>query len=218
MPFPLVAIAIGAGIGAVAGVAVYGAKVLWDGGTWSWRDAAAAAAGGAVGGAAFPLVLAGLAAVGLPAAASFALAGGVAWGGLWTLAQDAASWALGRREGLGTPGRYLEATALGIVLSAALLPLASRMVAPSGSLLPHEGAVSSYLVPARPLGANTIKAEAEFLAYGAGNVAASRALHPDTSPDAAGDGGVAPAPSRPAASPARAPRPSRGLVGALPGR
>lgn len=227
MPLPL-AIVIGAGIGAVAGVAVYGAKILWDGGSWSWRDAAAAGVGGLVGGAAFPLVMTGLAAAGLPAGVSFALSGGLAWGGLWTLAQDAASWALGRRRGMAEPGRYIMATVVGIALSAALLPLASRVVGPGGGLVRHDGAVASYLSPARPLTANVVKAEAEFLAYGAGNEAASRALR-------LGEGGRAPRtdardvtsppvdPATSAAAPARpaVPQPrrsSRGLVGALSGR
>ncbi|RMG15521.1 MAG: hypothetical protein D6731_08135, partial [Planctomycetota bacterium] len=169
MPLPLLpAMVVGAGVGALAGAVVYGAKVLLSRGKrrWSWRDLAAHATGGLVGGGLFPPVMAGLAALGLPAGAAYVGAGGLAWGGLWSLAQDAASWALGRRRGLGPPRKYAVATGVGLLVSAALLPLASRALAPGGRLLPHARTPTAYLRPPRDA-ANFAKAEGEFLAYGA---------------------------------------------------
>ncbi|MCA8922455.1 MAG: hypothetical protein KDD82_11635 [Planctomycetes bacterium] len=163
------AMAIGAGIGALAGFAVYGAKVLLSKErTWSWKDAGAHALGGLVGGAAFPPILAGLAAVGLPAAVAYVAAGGVAWGGIWSLAQDSASWALGRSKGLRSAKHYLLNTALGMAATALLLPFATRVIGPAGQLTRHSGSVRAFLAPSSEnLAANVLKSEAEFLAYGA---------------------------------------------------
>jgi len=162
------AMAIGALIGAVAGVAVYGVKTaISKKQTWSWKAAAASAAGGIVGGGLFPAVFAGLAAVGLPVAAAYILAGGVAWGGIWSLAQDAASWGLGLREGLRSPSRYVVATAIGLLATAALFPFAARAVGNSG-LVRHAGTVESFVTPsAHHVPASIVKSEAEFLAFGA---------------------------------------------------
>jgi hypothetical protein len=170
------AMLIGAAVGALAGGLVYGAKVaLSPKTTWNWADAGAAVLGGAVGGGLFPPLMAGLVAVGVPAAASYVVAGGVAWGGLWTLAEDAARWAFGRAPGLGSPGRYATATAVGLVVSATLLPVAARAFKPGG-LMPHAGTVEAYLAPARPLAPNVLKAEAEFLAYGVASETANTGL------------------------------------------
>lgn len=161
--------AIGAGVGALAGFVVYGVKTaLSKERTWSWRDAAAHAAGGVVGGALFPPLVAGLGAVGLPAGAAYVISGGLAWGGIWSLAQDATSWALGRADGLGTPRKYLVTTAVGLGATALLLPLASRAIGPAGSLGRHAGSVEAFIAPPnQQVTANVLKAEAEFLAYGA---------------------------------------------------
>lgn len=163
----LAAMAIGAGIGALAGFAVYGAKVLFSKKrTWSWKDAGAHALGGLVGGGLFPPIMAGLAAVGVPAAGAYVLAGGISWGGIWSLAQDGASWALGRRSGLGPPKKYIVATAVGLAVSALLLPIAARTLSPAQHLQPHAGTADAFL--AAPRGAtNVLKAEGEFLAFGA---------------------------------------------------
>ncbi len=195
--------AIGAGIGALAGVAVYGAKVALSKETrWSWKAAAAHAAGGLVGGGLFPPVLAGLAAAGLPTAAAYVLAGGLAWGGIWTAAQDAAAWALGDAPGMAEPKKYLVATGIGLAATALLLPLAARAVGPGLRLAPHAGQVANYVTPSsRAVAANVVKSEAEFLAFGAlsetasagvrhaGRLAAARAatakLVPKTLPEVA---------------------------------
>jgi len=162
------AMAIGAGIGALAGIAVYGAKVLFSKTRkWSWKDAGAHALGGLVGGGVFPAVLAGLTAVGVPTAVGFVAAGGISWGGIWSLAQDAASWAFGRRKGLRKPKHYLINTAIGMATTALLLPVASRAVGPAGELVRHSGSLQSYVLPSRNVAANLIKSEGEFLAYGA---------------------------------------------------
>jgi hypothetical protein len=162
------AMAIGALVGAVAGVAVYGVKTaISKEKTWSWKAAAAHAAGGVVGGGLFPAIFAGLAAVGLPVAAAYILAGGVAWGGIWSLAQDAASWGLGLEKGLRSPGRYVAATAIGLLATAILFPFAARAVGNSG-LVRHAGTVNSYITPsANHVPASIVKSEAEFLAFGA---------------------------------------------------
>lgn len=162
------AMAIGALVGAVAGVAVYGVKTaISKKKTWSWKAAAAHAAGGIVGGGLFPAVFAGLAAVGLPVAASYILAGGLAWGGIWALAQDAASWGLGLEKGLRSPTSYVVATAIGLLATAALMPFAARAVGNSG-LVRHAGTVNSYISPsANHVPASIVKSEAEFLAFGA---------------------------------------------------
>lgn len=162
------AMAIGALIGAVAGVAVYGVKTAISKKTkWSWKAAAAHAVGGLVGGGLFPAILAGLAAVGLPVAGAYVLAGGLAWGGLWTLAQDAASWGLGLEDGLRSPSRYLVATGIGLLATAALMPFAARAIGNSG-LIRHAGTVESFVTPsARHVPASILKSEAEFLAFGA---------------------------------------------------
>ncbi|MGE0712283.1 MAG: hypothetical protein AB7N76_32625 [Planctomycetota bacterium] len=174
MPLPFLAMAIGAGIGSLAGVAVYATKVLLSPErSWDWKDAAAHAAGGLIGGGLFPLALCGLAAVGVPTTAAYLLAGGVAWGGLWSLAQDATSWALGRATGLGAPSKYLTATLVGLLTTALLLPAANRFVGPAGDLIRHSGTVSAYTTPFRPLAPNLAKAEGEFLAYGAVSEAAT---------------------------------------------
>jgi hypothetical protein len=175
----LAAMGIGAVIGAVAGLAVYGAKTAITGSKWSWKAAGAHAAGGLVGGGLFPPVLAGLAAVGLPTAAAYVLAGGIAWGGLWTAAQDAASWAFGLEKGMAGPGKYLVATGVGILATALLLPFASRALGPGMNLLRHPGTVEAFVSPTgRNLAANLVKSEAEFLAFGVmsetANVAANR--------------------------------------------
>jgi hypothetical protein len=175
MPLPLI-MAVGAGIGALAGVAVYGAKVIFSKKTdWNWRDAGAHAVGGAVGGGLFPVVMAGLGAVGVPAAAAYVVSGGLAWGGIWTLAQDATSWALGRRDGMASPKKYLISTAIGMAVSAMLLPLASRAIGPGMSFRPHSGTTSAYLSAPRTA-ADVLKAEGEFLAYGALNETADAGL------------------------------------------
>jgi hypothetical protein len=118
-----------------------------------------------VGGGLFPPIMAGLAAVGLPAAAAYVVAGGVSWGGIWSLAQDGAERLLGRRTRMGSPKRYLVATAVGLAVSALLLPLASRAIGPGLRLKPHAGTPTAYTTPTSP--ANLLKAEGEFLAYGA---------------------------------------------------
>lgn len=162
------AMAIGAGIGALAGMAVYGAKVLFSKTRkWSWKDAGAHALGGLVGGGLFPAVLAALTAIGVPTAVGFVAAGGISWGGIWSLAQDAASWAFGRRKGLRKPKHYLINTAIGLATTALLLPIASRAVGPAGQLVRHSGSLQSYVLPSKNVAANLIKSEGEFLAYGA---------------------------------------------------
>lgn len=162
------AMAIGALVGAVAGVAVYGVKTaLSETKKWSWKTAAAYAAGGIVGGGLFPAVFAGLAALGLPVLASYVLAGGLAWGGIWALAQDAASWGLGLTDGLRAPSKYLIATAIGLLATATLMPFAARAIGNSG-LVRHAGTVNSYITPSsNHVPASLVKSEAEFLAFGA---------------------------------------------------
>lgn len=177
----LAAMAVGAAIGAVAGFAVYAGKVLLTKDTrWSWRDAAAHTVGGVVGGGLFAPAMLGLAAIGVPATAAYVIAGGVAWGGVWALAQDAASWALGRAKGLGRPSHYLKATAIGAVATALLLPFASRVVGASGQLVPHSGTVAAFTAPPEAsVAANLAKSEAEFLAFGVmseGGAAMTRAV------------------------------------------
>ncbi len=175
MPLPLI-MAVGAGIGALAGVVVYSAKVIFSKKTtWNWRDAGAHAIGGLVGGGLFPVVMAGLGAAGLPSAAAYVVSGGLAWGGIWTLAQDAASWALGRRDGMASPKKYLISTAIGMAVSAALLPLASRAIGPGLSFKPHSGTTSAYLSAPRSA-TDVLKAEGEFLAYGALNESADAGI------------------------------------------
>jgi hypothetical protein len=175
--FLLGAMAIGALIGAVAGTAVYGVKTaLSKEKKWSWKAAAAHAAGGFVGGGLFPAVFAGLAAAGLPVAGAYILAGGVAWGGLWTLAQDAASWGLGLEKGLGGPGKYLVSTGVGILATALLFPIAGKVIGSSG--LTNGATVRSLVTPAaRHVPASLVKSEAEFLAFGAMVEVADRGLN-----------------------------------------
>ena len=165
----LLAMAIGAGIGALAGAMVYGAKVaISKQERFSWKALAAHAVGGLVGGGLFPAVFAGLGALGVPAAGAYVLAGGIAWGGIWTLAQDAASWGLGLTRGLGGVRKYLTATAVGLAATALLLPFASRAVGPGMQLARHSGSAQAFLLPSkRALAANVAKSEAEFLAFGA---------------------------------------------------
>lgn len=169
------AMAIGAGIGALAGFAVYGAKVLFSKKeSWSWKSAAAHTVGGLVGGGLFAPVLAGLAAVGVPTAAAYVLAGGISWGGIWTAAQDATSWGLGQTKGMGSVGKYVTATAIGVVATALLLPIASRAIGPGMHLAKHPGTVNAFITPTRgAVTANVLKAEAEFLTYGALNETAN---------------------------------------------
>ena len=162
------AMALGALIGAVAGVAVYAVKTaLSETKSWSWKAAAAHAAGGVIGGGLFPAILSGLAAIGLPVVAAYVLAGGLSWGGIWSLGQDAASWGLGLQEGLRSPGRYLMATGIGLVATATLMPFAARAIGGSG-LVRHSGSVESYVTPSvEHVPASIAKSEAEFLAFGA---------------------------------------------------
>ncbi|HBP22455.1 MAG TPA: hypothetical protein DEA08_32335, partial [Planctomycetes bacterium] len=175
----LAAMGIGALIGGLAGAAVYGAKVATSKSvSWSWKAAAAHALGGVVGGGLFPAVLAGLATVGVPTAAAYVVAGGVAWGGIWSLAQDAASWAFGLEKGLGGPGKYLVATGVGMLATALLLPVASRAIGPGLRLAPHSGTVEAFVRPTgRHVAANLLKSEAEFLAYGAMSESANVVLN-----------------------------------------
>ncbi len=173
----LAAMAIGAGIGALAGLAVYGAKVLISKErTWNWKDAGAHTLGGVVGGGLFPPIMAGLAAVGIPAAGAYVLAGGISWGGIWSLAQDGASWAFGRRDGLASPKKYLVATAIGLAVSALLLPFASRAFNSAQHLKPHAGTPEAFL--STPHGTNLLKAEGEFLAFGALSEAGTAVVRP----------------------------------------
>lgn len=224
----LLAILVGGAIGAVAGFAVYAGKTGLRGERWSWKAAGAAAVGGLVGGAAFPPVMAGLAALGLAPAVAYALAGGIAWGGIWSLAQDAAGWALGTRQGLGRPADYATSIALGVLVSAALLPLASRAIGPGG-LHTHGGSVEAYVLPGKTsVVANLSKAEGEFLAYGAategltsGVRAAARAVpslaeRPER-PAPAHAPRIGPLADAPPAGPPLAAPPRRGIRGALGG-
>ena len=174
--FLLGAMAIGALVGAVAGTAVYGVKTaISKEKTWSWKAAAAHAAGGFVGGGLFPAVFAGLAAAGLPVAGAYVLAGGLAWGGVWTLAQDATSWALGLKKGMGGPGKYLVATGVGILATALLFPIAGKVIGSTG--LTNGATVKSLITPAvRHVPASLAKSEAEFLAFGAMAEVAERGI------------------------------------------
>jgi hypothetical protein len=175
--FLLGAMAIGALIGAVAGTAVYSVKTaISKEEKWSWKAAGAHAAGGFVGGGLFPAVFAGLAAAGLPVAGAYILAGGVAWGGIWSLAQDAASWGLGTRKGLAGPGKYLVSTGVGILATALLFPIAGKVLGSSG--LANGATVKSLITPAaRHIPASLVKSEAEFLAFGAMVEVADRGLN-----------------------------------------
>ena len=202
----LAAMGIGALIGGLAGVAVYGAKAaLSESVRWSWKAAAAHALGGVVGGGLFPAVLTGLAAAGVPTAAAYIGAGGLAWGGLWSLAQDSAGWALGLEEGLGGPGKYLLATGVGMLATALLLPVASRVIGPGLRLAPHSGTVEAFVQPsARHATANLVKSEAEFLAYGAmseGATALSNRALTGLMPDSTGLSAAAPSSSSTSVAP-----------------
>lgn len=172
----LAAMGIGALVGGLAGLVTYGAKTLITKEPFHWKDALAATAGGVVGGGLFPVALAGLAATGLPVAASYIVAGGVAWGGLWTVAQDLTSWALGRRKGLGSIKEYAIATAIGVGITAVLTPAAVRIIQPGMRMGVRQLTVESMLSSGRSPVANVVKAEAEFLAYGALNEAAGAGL------------------------------------------
>jgi len=169
----LAALAIGAAIGAVAGFVTYGVKSLVKKEPFSWKAAASYAIGGLVGGASFPLIMAGMTAIGVPVIASYIVAGGLAWGGIWTLAQDLAMAQFGLTDGLGPWKDYLIATAVGLAVTAVLTPAAVRVIGPGLNLGVRPMTTKSFVTMSRPYVANTVKSEAEFLLFGAASESAN---------------------------------------------
>ena len=94
--------------------------------------------------------------MGLPTAAAYIGAGGIAWGGAWAAAEDATAVALGREERMGSPGRYVTAAVVGAVATALLFPLAAKSLSSGAAaegvhLAKHAGTVESFLNPARSM-------------------------------------------------------------------
>ena len=165
--FLLSAMAIGAAIGGVAGLITYAVKSKIKKEPFSWKSALAHTVGGIVGGALFPPIMAGLGALGMATLPAYMLAGGIAWGGIWSYAQDLTSEKLGLEQGVGPFGKYLKATAVGVLVSAVLTPAAMRVIKPGVGLTVRESTTKAFLGSPGAHVRNVVKAEAEFLAFGA---------------------------------------------------
>lgn len=159
--------AIGAVIGGVAGLITYAAKTKIKKEPFQWKDALAHTVGGVVGGGVFAPIMAGLGAIGMATLPAYMLAGGIAWGGIWSYAQDLTSEKLGLENGVGPFGKYLKATAVGVLVSALLTPAAMRVIKPGVGLTVRESTTRAFLGSPGAHVRNVVKAEAEFLAFGA---------------------------------------------------
>lgn len=159
--------AIGAAIGGVAGLITYAVKSKIKKEPFSWKSALAHTVGGIVGGGLFPPVMVGLGALGMATLPAYMLAGGIAWGGIWSYAQDLTSEKLGLEQGVGPFGKYLKATAVGVLVSAVLTPAAMRVIKPGVGLTVRESTTKAFLGSPGAHVRNVVKAEAEFLAFGA---------------------------------------------------
>lgn len=165
--FILSAMAIGALIGGVAGLITYAAKTKIKKEPFQWKAAVAHTVGGVVGGGLFAPIMAGLGAVGMATVPAYILAGGISWGGIWSFAQDYTSEKLGLENGVGPFGKYLKATAVGVLVSALLTPAAMRVIKPGVGLTVRESTTRAFLGSPGAHAQNLVKAEAEFLAFGA---------------------------------------------------
>ncbi|MDF1662669.1 MAG: hypothetical protein P1V97_12910 [Planctomycetota bacterium] len=165
--FILSAMAIGALVGGVAGLITYTVKSKIKKEPFQWKAAVAHTVGGVVGGGLFAPIMAGLGAVGMATVPAYILAGGISWGGIWSFAQDYTSEKLGLENGVGPFGKYLKATAVGVLVSALLTPAAMRVIKPGVGLTVRESTTRAFLGSPGAHARNLVKAEAEFLAFGA---------------------------------------------------